>query len=185
MLERALGKAVFNSPCSRLVLLNSESLRYKSFDTCVIQELGTAAVRSGKAISVSDRRLRMKLRIVVADDNPKMLSAMVGVLSQEFDVAATANDGRAALEQIQRLAPAVAVLDLNMPGLNGIQITRELVRQHLEVKVVICSVENDPELIEAARMAGALGYVLKPRINRDLVAAVRCAASGTPFFPGS
>ena len=127
----------------------------------------------------------MKLRIAVADDNLDMLSAIVAVLSQEFDVIATASDGRSALDHIQRLAPAVAVLDLNMPGLNGIQITREIIQQHLETKVVICSVENDPDLIEAARKAGALGYVLKPRINRDLVTAVKCAASGTPFFPGS
>ena len=127
----------------------------------------------------------MKLRITVADDNPDILSAMVAVLSQEFEVVATASDGSTALDHIQRLTPAVAVLDLNMPGLNGIQITREVVRQNLECKVIICSVETDPDLIEAARRAGAMGYVLKPRINRDLATAVKCAASGTPFFSGS
>jgi DNA-binding NarL/FixJ family response regulator len=89
------------------------------------------------------------------------------------------------LEQIQRLTPSVAVLDLNMPGLNGIQITMAILRQSLESKVVICSVESDPELIEAAQKAGALGYVLKARINRDLVAAVRCAASCKPFVSQS
>jgi DNA-binding NarL/FixJ family response regulator len=127
----------------------------------------------------------MKLRITVADDNPEILTAIVAVLSQEFEVVATASDGRSALKHIQGLTPAVAVLDLNMPELNGIQIIREIVRQHLECKVVICSVETDPELIEAARRAGALGYVFKPRINRDLVTAVKCAASGTPFFSSS
>ena len=127
----------------------------------------------------------MKLRITVADDNPDILSAMVAALSQEFEVVATAADGRSALDQIQRLTPVVAVLDLNMPELNGIQVTREIMRQHLECKVVICSVETDPELIEAARRAGALGYVLKPRINRELATAVKCAAAGTPFFSNS
>lgn len=127
----------------------------------------------------------MRLRITVADDNAEILSVMVSVLSQEFEVVATANEGHSALEQIQRLTPAVAVLDLNMPGLNGIRITMAILRQSLECKVVICSVESDPELIEAAQEAGALGYVLKARMNRDLVAAVRCAASGKPFVSQS
>lgn len=106
---------------------------------------------------------------------------MVSLLSQEFEVVATAGDGRSALEHIQRFTPEIAVLDLNMPGLNGIQITMAIQQQNLKSNVVICSVESDPELIEAAKKAGALGYVLKARINRDLLPAVRCAASGKPF----
>ena len=123
----------------------------------------------------------MKLRIVIADDNKKVLIALVSVLSPEFDVIATATDGRSALNQIQCLRPAVAVLDLNMPELNGIEVTREIARLRLTSAVVICSVESDPELIAAARGAGALGYVLKPRLNRDLIAAVKSAASGESF----
>lgn len=126
----------------------------------------------------------MRLRITVADDNAEILSVIVSLLSQEFEVVATARDGHSALEHIQRLTPAVAVLDLNMPGLNGIQITMAILQQNLESNVIICSVESDPELIEAAQKAGALGYVLKARINRDLVAAVRCAASGKFFVSG-
>lgn len=127
----------------------------------------------------------MRLRVTVADDNAEILSVMVSVLSREFDVVATAGDGHSALQHIQSFTPVVAVLDLNMPGLNGIQITNAIVQQSLESRVVICSVESDPELIEAAQKAGALGYVLKPRINRDLPAAVRCAACGKPFVSPS
>jgi|SRR5215469_5795302 len=129
--------------------------------------------------------VEMKLRIVVADDNSKILSTLVSALSIEFDVIATATDGRSALDHIERLQPAVAVLDLNMPELNGIEITREIVRQRLTSNVVICSVENDPELIAAALEAGALGYVLKPRLNKDLAIAVKRAASGESFVSGS
>jgi len=123
----------------------------------------------------------MKLQIIVADDNNSMLCALVSALSSEFDVIATASDGRSALDSIQRLRPGVAVLDLNMPGLNGIEITREIARLHLTSRVVICSIENDPELIAAARRAGALGYVLKSRVNGDLLMAVKWASSGQPF----
>ena len=127
----------------------------------------------------------MTLRIVIADDNSKMLSTLVAVLSPEFEVVATANNGRCALEQIQRLQPAVAVLDLNMPELNGIEITRKVRQNGLRSGVVICSVESDPELIAAAQRAGALGYVLKPRLYRDLVIAVKCGARGEGFVSKS
>jgi DNA-binding NarL/FixJ family response regulator len=123
-----------------------------------------------------------KLRVVVADDNTKMLLALISALSAEFDVIATATDGQAALNHIQRLLPAVAILDLNMPELNGIQITREIVRLSLPCSVVICSVENDPELIATALEAGARGYVIKPMLNKDLPMAVRLAACGEYFI---
>jgi DNA-binding NarL/FixJ family response regulator len=74
------------------------------------------------------------------------------------------------------------VLDLNMPELSGIDVTREIMRLRLTCVVVICSVESDLELISAAQLAGALGYVLKRRLNKDLVAAVKRAASGEGFF---
>lgn len=127
----------------------------------------------------------MKLRIVVADDNTRILSTLVAALSPECDVIATATNGQSALSQIQDLEPAVAVLDLNMPELNGIEITREIIRQGLPSRIVICSVESDEEMIAAAIGAGALAYVLKPRLNKDLLAAVKCAARGEYFVPGS
>jgi two-component system response regulator DegU len=123
----------------------------------------------------------MRLRIVVADDNAAFLREFTRLLGTEFDVVATAADGKSALECIRRCQPDVVVLDLEMPGLNGIQITRELCDHPPSPAVVICSVENDLEIIEAARGAGALGYVVKARIGEDLVIAVKSAARGESF----
>jgi DNA-binding NarL/FixJ family response regulator len=123
----------------------------------------------------------MKLRIIVADDNPKMLEQVVLLLRDEFDVVATAADGGSARECIQRYKPDVAVLDLVMPQINGIELAREMSRNGNSTPVIICSVENDPEAIEAARSAGALGYVFKPRMARDLIPAVKSVAAGRPF----
>lgn len=123
----------------------------------------------------------VKLRIIVADDNPKMLDQLVSLLRTEFDVVATAADGGSARECIQRYKPDVAVLDIVMPRINGIELSKELSIKGNSTRVVICSVENDPETIEAARNAGALGYVFKPRVARDLVAAVKSAAAGRAF----
>jgi DNA-binding NarL/FixJ family response regulator len=123
----------------------------------------------------------MKLRIVVADDNPEFLAEFVSILENEFEIIAIAKDGKSALDIILARHPDMAVLDLDMPGLNGIEVTRELAKSLPTVAVVLCSVECDPEIIEAARLAGARGYVFKIRIARDLVEAVKSAARGEFF----
>jgi DNA-binding NarL/FixJ family response regulator len=123
----------------------------------------------------------MKLSIVVADDNPEFLREFVSILENEFEIIAIARDGKSALDIILARHPDMAVLDLDMPGLNGIEVTRELARSLPTVAVVLCSVETDPEIIEAARLAGARAYVFKIRIARDLVEAVKSAARGEFF----
>jgi two-component system nitrate/nitrite response regulator NarL len=123
----------------------------------------------------------MKLRIVVADDNAAFLAKLVSVLAIEFEVVATAADGRSALECIRVSKPNVVVLDLEMPGLNGIEIARELAKSPSSPAVVICSVETGLEFIEAARQAGALGYVSKARVAEDLIVAVKSVADGQSF----
>ena len=123
----------------------------------------------------------MKLRAIVADDNSRVLHEIVSLLRKEFDVVATASDGGSARECIQRHTPDVAVLDLVMPNINGIELTRELTRNGSSTKVIICSIEEDRETVEEAFRAGAMGYVFKPRIARDLIAAVKSVAEGHCF----
>jgi DNA-binding NarL/FixJ family response regulator len=127
----------------------------------------------------------MKLHIVVADDNPAFLAKLVSVLATEFEVVATAADGKSALECIRLFQPNVVVLDLEMPGFNGIEVAKELTRHPPSPAVVICSIENAPEIVEAARQAGALGYVFKARIAKDLIAAVKAVADGQSFVSAS
>src|SRR3981189_3649252 len=124
----------------------------------------------------------MRLRIVVVDDSASFLDKFVSVLGAEFDVVATAMDGKSALESIRSCRPDVVVLDLEMPLLNGIEVTRELAKQHPSPAIVICSVERDPEVVEAAQQAGALGYVFKSRVATDLVEAVKSVARGQSFI---
>jgi DNA-binding NarL/FixJ family response regulator len=123
----------------------------------------------------------MKLRIAIVDDNVDILNKLISVLETGFEVVATATDGKSALESIRCCSPDVVVLDLEMPLLNGIEVTRELSKHSPRPAVVICSLESDPEFIEAARKAGALGYVFKARIVTDLIAAVNSVARGQSF----
>ena len=127
----------------------------------------------------------MKLRIVVADDNTAFLAKLVSVLATEFEVVATSRDGKSALECIRLWQPNVVVLDLEMPGINGIEVAKELITSPSSPAVVICSVENDPEVVEAARQAGALGYVFKARMAEDLIAAVKSVSRGQSFVSPS
>lgn len=123
----------------------------------------------------------MKLRILVADDNAQFLRKMASILEIEFEVVAMAADGQAALENIRSCQPHVVVLDLEMPLLNGIDVTRELTNHSPSTKAVICSVETDPEIVEAALAAGAMGYVFKSRIEIDLILAVQAVSRGQLF----
>jgi DNA-binding NarL/FixJ family response regulator len=124
---------------------------------------------------------RMKLRIVVADDNELVLGKLVSILEVEFEVLKTATNGKSALEIITSCRPDVVVLDLEMPGLNGIEIARELKKCTPAPAVLICSVERDLEIVDAALKAGALGYVFKSRVERDLIMAVKSVARGQRF----
>lgn len=124
----------------------------------------------------------MRLRIVVVDDSASFLDKFVSVLGAEFDVVATAMDGKSALESIRSCRPDVVVLDLEMPVLNGIEVTKKLAKDSPCPAIVICAIESDPEVVEAARQAGALGYVFKSRVARDLVEAVKSAARGQSFI---
>jgi len=122
-------------------------------------------------------------RIVVAEDNEAFLQKLISLLAVEFDVVGAAADGKSALDLIRRHQPDVVVLDVGMPVLNGIEVTREVAKD--SPPVVICSVETDPEVIEAARQAGALAYVFKVRVNEDLLLAVKSALQGKPFVSQS
>jgi len=120
-----------------------------------------------------------KLRLIVADDSPHFLQKFISVLAIEFDIVATAADGKTALELIRRLKPDLVVLDLYMPGLNGLEVARELAKNPPSPPVVICSTETDPEIVEAAREAGAVEYVFKARVEKDLMLAAKSAVQNT------
>ena len=124
---------------------------------------------------------QMNLSVVVADDSASFLEKLVSILEVEFEVLKTAMDGKSALEIIINCHPDVVVLDLEMPGMNGIEITRELMKCNPRPAIVICSVEHDLEVVEAALKAGALGYVFKTHAARDLNVAVKSVARGRSF----
>ena len=124
-----------------------------------------------------------KLRLVVADDNPSVLEQIASALAEHFDIVATHCDGVSAFRSILDLTPDVAILDLEMPRMNGIDVVRELNKLKSKVAVVIFSIHCDHDLIRAVADAGATGYVAKTGGLNILPSAIRAAAKGERYFP--
>jgi DNA-binding NarL/FixJ family response regulator len=122
----------------------------------------------------------MKFRVVVAEDDSSFLAALVSLLETEFDVVGTASTGDAAVQLASQLDPHVVVLNLEISELNGIEVTRRITNRGSPA-VVVCSLEGDPEIVDAAFKAGALGYVVKARAAIDLITSVKSAAEGRRF----
>ena len=122
-----------------------------------------------------------KIRIIVADDNTKMLAQLVSVLASDFAILGTAADGTSALDLIRQQKPDVAVLDLRMPAPDGLEVIARLAECPRRPAIVVCSVEKDTEIVNAVLKAGAAGYVFKGSIETDLIPAVYFAARGTKF----
>jgi two-component system, NarL family, response regulator NreC len=101
---------------------------------------------------------------------------------REWEVVAEAGDGRDAVRKVLDLEPDVAVLDIGMPLLNGIEATRQIVKRSQAVRVLILSMHSDEAYITQALQAGAKGYLLKDSADSDLIRAVTDVAAGRSFF---
>jgi DNA-binding NarL/FixJ family response regulator len=127
-------------------------------------------------------------RILLADDHAMVRRGLRHVLDAEPDlqVIAEAGDGRAAIERALEERPDLAILDVAMPRLTGLQAARELVARLPELRILVLSMHDNEEYFFEALSAGASGYVLKSAADRDLVEACRAAMRGEPFvYPGA
>jgi DNA-binding NarL/FixJ family response regulator len=126
------------------------------------------------------------LRVVVVDDHPAFRAGLASLLDSVAGVRVVgeAADGAASLDAVAELQPDVVLMDLHMPGVNGIQATRQLTEQHPDVAVVALTMVEDDESVFAAMRAGARGYLLKGADQDDILRAIRSAAAGDVIFGG-
>jgi DNA-binding NarL/FixJ family response regulator len=127
------------------------------------------------------------LKVLIADDHGIVRSGVKLLLDRQPDieVIAEAEDGVEAVELAIRHRPDVAVLDVSMPRMTGLQATHEIKQQAPETQVLILSMHDDERYLFEALRAGAAGYVLKRAADQDLVDAVRAAGRGEPFLTAS
>jgi len=128
----------------------------------------------------------MNMRILLADDHPMFRQGLKALLEREgFEIVGEASDGHEAVRLARKLEPNVAVLDVSMPLLNGIDAAREIHRRAMRTQVVLLTMfEEDAFALEALR-AGVRGYVLKAQAAADLVGAIREVMRGAIYLsPG-
>jgi two-component system response regulator NreC len=125
------------------------------------------------------------IRLLVADDHRAMLDSLVRLLSCEFEVVATASDGLAVVETATRLQPDVLVLDIAMPGLNGIAAAARLKESGSTAKVVFVTNLRDREFVQESLALGDVGFVVKDRLVADLLPAIHQVLAGRSFISPS
>jgi DNA-binding NarL/FixJ family response regulator len=124
------------------------------------------------------------VRILLADDHTVVRQGLRKVLEEcpDWKVVAEAGDGREAVRQAEQLKPDVAVLDVAMPLLNGVEATRQIVKHVPGVRVLVLSMHADEAYVTQILQAGASGYLLKDSADVDLIQAVAAVAQGKSFF---
>ena len=120
------------------------------------------------------------LRLVLADDHEVTRTGFVSLLAglAQFEVVGQASDGLQAVELCEQLLPDIVILDIRMPGLNGLGAARLLQERLPAVKVVMFTMDDSPEYLEAAMNAGAVGYLLKDASRAEVIQALQKVGAG-------
>jgi DNA-binding NarL/FixJ family response regulator len=121
-------------------------------------------------------------RILLADDHRATLLAVKSFLETDYSVVGAVSDGQSLIEAVEQLSPDVAVVDVSMPRMTGLQAARQVRDMGSRTRVVFLTVQGDPEYVHAAIAAGAVGYVLKYRLECDLPLAIEAALTGQRFI---
>jgi DNA-binding NarL/FixJ family response regulator len=124
-------------------------------------------------------------RVLVADDHPAMLDTLVRMLSRDFDVVAAVADGLTAVAEAEHLEPDLLVLDIAMPGLNGIAAAARLKQRGSTAKIVFVTNMRDRAFVRESLALGEVGFVVKESVVAELLPAIRCVLAGDTFVSPS
>jgi len=128
-----------------------------------------------------------KIRVLLVEDHTVVRQGLRRILEMEagIEIVGEEGDGRRALELAQRLRPDVAIIDISLPNLNGVEVTRQLTKIAPDTKALILSMHADDEYIRRSLGAGAKGYLLKDADDQDLIKAVTALSTGASYFSPS
>jgi DNA-binding NarL/FixJ family response regulator len=124
-------------------------------------------------------------RVLVADDHRAMLETLVRLLSRDCDVVGAVTDGLAVVAAAAQLAPDLVVLDIAMPGLNGIAAASRIKQEGSTAKVVFVTNLHDREFVQESLALGDVGFIVKDRLVADLLPAIRRVLAGQSFVSPS
>lgn len=125
-----------------------------------------------------------KTKVFVVDDHPIFRRGLRDVIHGEsgMDVIGEAGDGQSALDQMRKTPPEVAILDIHIPALNGLEVCRALQRFNPPVAVIMLTLQDEESTFNAALDAGAQSYLLKENAVQEVIQALRAVTSGNVFF---
>jgi DNA-binding NarL/FixJ family response regulator len=119
--------------------------------------------------------------LMLADDNPGLLTTLVDMLQTEYKVVAALPNGTSVLDQVAFLSPDVVILDVSLGDLTGFEVARRLKDSGCPAKIIFLTVHEDVDFVNAAFDLGAFGYVFKSRVTEDLTRAIDIVFSGGRF----
>ncbi len=124
-------------------------------------------------------------RVVLVDDHAVVRTGikLLVELTERYTVVGEASSGEAAIKRVASLEPDLVVMDIRMPGMDGVAATRRIVKRHPDVRVLVLTAYDEPEYVEAVIEAGAMGCLSKRRARSDLVSALDTVAAGRMTFP--
>ena len=131
--------------------------------------------------------MKKTITVLIADDHPIFRKGLREVLSEDaaISVVGEAADGMSALQQTRDLKPQAVVLDLDMPGMNGLQVAGKIAELKLPVALVMLTMHKEERLFSEAMNIGVLGFVLKENAANDLLSCLRAVVAGQPFISPS
>lgn len=151
--------------------------------------MATIAMDRRKMTQTVDKAqaLSAPVRVLVVEDHETYREFVLSVLRTrlDFQIVAQAMDGTAAVRSAEEFRPDLILLDIGLPGLNGIEVARRVSLVSPESKILFVSQESSEEVVQAALGTGALGYVLKSDAARDLMPAINSVLLGTRFLSRS
>ena len=129
----------------------------------------------------------MQINILLIDDHAILRKGLKLILGKQEDflVVGEADDGETGIDLIRELEPDVIIMDISMPGLNGIEATKRIAAEFPDTKVIALSIHSEKKYVEDMLKAGAAGYILKESVPEDLVRGIRAVMSGAGYLSPS
>ncbi len=128
-----------------------------------------------------DTKIAVAPALLLADDNPALLSTLVQMLKVEYEVVAAFPNGTSVLDNIAVLHPDIVILDISLGDMTGFEVARRLQQDCCSAKIIFLTVHEDLDFVNAAFDIGACGYVFKSRVTEDLIRAISTVFEGGQF----
>jgi DNA-binding NarL/FixJ family response regulator len=127
------------------------------------------------------------MRVVIADDHPIFRQGLINVIQEDgsFEIVGEASDGDKALRLIENLAPDIAILDISMPGMTGLELAKKARTRDLSASIVVMTMYDDESYLDEAMEAGVMGYLLKDNAATDLINCLKTIAAGRRYVSPS